>query len=76
VIEFSSFLTFASVGMYVIEQHRCKGYAGDILYLESQIAEREGYTAISGCWYYNHNSKKSMESIGGFAKSRLLRFYF
>jgi len=76
VMEFSGFLPYASIGMYVRDACRRRGYAGDILYLETRIARDEGRVPISGCWYYNHNSKKSMESIGGFARTRPLRFRF
>jgi predicted acetyltransferase len=66
----------ASIGMYVMEDKRRMGYAKNIL---RQLCERmtaEGYSCRSGCWYYNHNSLKSMESAGAYSKTRLLRFYF
>ena len=66
----------ASNGMYVCEEHRCMGFAANILRQLKQIVEDNGCRAFSGCWYYNHNSKKSMESAGAYSKTRLLRFYF
>lgn len=66
----------ASIGMFVRESYRCKGYAGNILKSLKELVSSQGHRAFSGCWYYNHNSKKSMESAGAYTKTRLLRFYF
>lgn len=66
----------ASIGMFVIEERRKKGYASNILKSLQRLVESKGYQAISGCWYYNHNSLKSMESAGAYSKTRLLRVYF
>ncbi len=66
----------ASIGMYVMEDKRQMGYAASILKILQKLVESKGFQARSGCWYYNHNSKKSMESAGAFSKTRLLRFYF
>jgi GNAT superfamily N-acetyltransferase len=66
----------ASIGMFVMEEKRQLGYAKNILRQLKELVEKEGYEARSGCWYYNHNSLKSMKSAGAYPKSRLLRFYF
>lgn len=66
----------ASIGMYVLEEKRQMGYAKNILRQLSELVKKEGYIARSGCWYYNHNSLKSMEGAGAYSRSRLLRFYF
>lgn len=66
----------ASIGMYVMEDKRQMGYAKNILRQLCDLMRAEGYTCRSGCWYYNHNSLKSMESAGAYSKTRLLRFYF
>lgn len=77
VIEYSRVVNnIGSIGMYVMEDKRQRGYAAGILKKLQGIVERNGRRAHSGCWYYNHNSKKSMESAGAFSKTRLLRFYF
>ncbi len=68
--------SIASVGMFVMEDKRQQGYAKNILRQLKELIEEEGYEARTGCWYYNHNSLKSMESAGAYPKSRLLRFYF
>ena len=66
----------ASIGMYVMEDKRRMGYAKNILRQLCEMMTAEGYSCRSGCWYYNHNSLKSMESAGAYSKTRLLRFYF
>lgn len=66
----------ASIGMYVIEEKRQKGYGKNILRQLNELMIEEGYNCRSGCWYYNHNSLKTMESAGAYSKTRLLRFYF
>lgn len=68
--------SMSSVGMYVMPEKRQQGYAANILKALQKLVESQGYTARSGCWYYNHNSKKSMESAGAYSKTRLLKFYF
>lgn len=77
VIEYGRVVsTIGSVGMYVLEEKRQQGYAACILKHLKGMVESRGLEARSGCWYYNHNSKKSMESAGAYSKTRLLRFYF
>ncbi|MDF2556311.1 MAG: GCN5-related N-acetyltransferase [Bacillales bacterium] len=76
VIEYSSFLNYASIGMYVCEEFRGRGIARSILHQLKLIVQDKGSIAVSGCWYYNHNSKKSMESAGAYSKTRLLKFHF
>jgi len=66
----------SSIGMYVCEQYRQQGIAANILEHLKLICFGKGYRVLSGCWYYNHNSKKSMESAGAYSKTRLIRFYF
>lgn len=66
----------ASIGMYVCEQLRLQGYAGTILQRLKALMAAQGLEARSGCWYYNHNSKKSMEVAGAYSKTRLLKIYF
>jgi RimJ/RimL family protein N-acetyltransferase len=67
---------YASIGMIVCEEYRQKGFGSNILNGLKNIVKEKGLQAISGCWYYNHNSKKTMESAGAYSKTRLLRFYF
>jgi len=77
IIEYGKVIEdIASIGMYVIERHRKQGFGTAILRELRQIAEIKGKRVFSGCWYYNHNSKKTIESAGGYSKTRLMRFYF
>jgi N-acetylglutamate synthase-like GNAT family acetyltransferase len=77
VIEYQKIVNvYASIGMIVREEYRQKGFGANILNGLKNIVKGKGLQAISGCWYYNHNSKKTMESAGAYSKTRLLRFYF
>jgi N-acetylglutamate synthase-like GNAT family acetyltransferase len=77
VIEYQKIVNiYASIGMIVCEEYRQKGFGSNILNGLKSIVKGKGLQAISGCWYYNHNSKKTMESAGAYSKTRLLRFYF
>jgi len=66
----------SSTGMYVCESYRMQGYGANILHEMHLISQSKGYRAHSGCWYYNHNSKKTMESAGAYIKTRLIKFHF
>lgn len=65
-----------SIGMFVLESERRKGYGKSILQELSRITISRGKKTISGCWYYNHNSLKTQFSAGAYCHSRLLRFKF
>ncbi|MBU3110144.1 GNAT family N-acetyltransferase [Clostridium lacusfryxellense] len=67
---------FASIGMFVRAEYRCQGIATNILLSLKKVVHAKGLQPISGCWYYNHNSKKSAQSAGLCSKSRLLRIHF
>ena len=66
----------AAIGMYVCEEYRRQGLAGNILQGLKHMLQNKGFKAVSGCWYYNHNSKKSLEKAGAYCKTRLIRFWF
>jgi GNAT superfamily N-acetyltransferase len=66
----------ASIGMFVIEEYRQQGYASNLLQELKIISKNNGCRAFSGCWYYNHNSLKSMHSAMAYSKTRLLKFHF
>jgi len=77
VIEYQKIVDiYASIGMIVREEYRQRGYGANILNGLKNIVKSKGKIPISGCWYYNHNSKKTMESAGAYSKTRLLRFHF
>lgn len=66
----------ASIGMYVVPEYRMGGIGSNILENLKKIVNEKGYRAFSGCWYYNHNSKKTMERAGAYSRTRLVRFFF
>lgn len=66
----------ASIGMFVLESKRERGYGSSILHGMRDIVSEMGYKVYASCWHSNHNSKKSMESAGAYTKTRLVRFYF
>jgi len=77
VVEYGRIIEdIASIGMYVIEDYRGKGYATNILQSLKHISQAKGHRVFSGCWYYNHNSLKSMKSANAYSNTRLIRFYF
>ena len=77
IIEYQKIVDiYASIGMIVREEYRQKGYGANILNGLKNTVKSKGKIPISGCWYYNHNSKKTMESAGAYSKTRLLRFHF
>ena len=63
----------ASVGMFVLESQRQKGVGTATLRLLQDHCAQHDIIPIAGCWYYNHNSKKTLEKAGFYAASRLLR---
>ena len=67
---------YTSIGMFVNEQYRQKGIGKTIITKLKQLCYGNGITPICGCWYYNYNSKKTLESAGMVTKTRLLNVEF
>ena len=67
---------YTSIGMFVNEQYRQKGIGRTIITKLKQWCYEKGLTPICGCWYYNYNSKKTLESAGMVTKTRLLNIAF
>ncbi len=65
-----------SVGMFVREEFRRQGIGKNLLCAMKEVVRSQGKTAISGCWYYNHNSIKTQFASGNTCSSRLLKFHF
>lgn len=63
-------------GMFVNEKHRGKGVGRSIILHLKEMCHEEGVIPLPGCWYYNHNSKRTLESCGYISKTRLLRIDF
>lgn len=66
----------ASIGMYTNKNYRNRGVGKRTLYEMILNCQKEGIDPISGCWYFNHNSKKTLESIGFISGTRYLRVTF
>lgn len=66
----------ASIGLFTLEEHRGQGYGRNIILCLKEECQRQGLEPIAGCWYYNHNSKKTLESAGMYSQTRLLAIYF
>lgn len=67
---------YASVGMIVRDELRGNGIGRNIIYGLKNYVYDKGLIPISGCWYFNHNSKKTVGSAGFYSKTRLLKVYF
>ncbi len=63
-------------GMFTNEKHRQKGVGRSIILHLKNICHIAGVNPIPGCWYYNHNSKRTLESAGYVTKTRLLNIEF
>lgn len=63
----------ASIGMFVREEYRQQGVGSAILRLLQGVCREDGRRPIAGCWYYNHLSKRTLESAGMVTASRLFR---
>ena len=66
----------ASIGMSVHPEHRQKGVGRSIILHLIDVCCEKGITPLCGCWYYNHNSKRTLESAGFITKTRLLKVWF
>lgn len=66
----------ASIGMSVHPDFRRKGVGRSIMLHLIEICREQGITPYCGCWYYNHNSKRTLESAGFVTQTRLLKVWF
>ncbi len=63
----------ASIGMFTVAGERQGGVGtATIRFLIGQCLS-SGLRPVAGCWYYNHNSKKTLERAGMFSQTRLLK---
>lgn len=63
----------ACTGMFTNENYRQKGIGRSIIYHLKDICREKGLKPLAGCWYYNHNSKRTLESAGYVSTTRLLK---
>lgn len=64
-----------STGMFVMPEHRLKGIGKSTIALLIKQLKDQNITPIAGCWYYNHNSKKTLQQAGYYTKTRLLNIH-
>ncbi|MFC5528807.1 GNAT family N-acetyltransferase [Cohnella yongneupensis] len=62
----------ASIGMFANEAFRRQGVGTTIIEALRQWCAQHGIRPISGCWYYNDGSKKTLEKAGMVSRTRLL----
>ncbi len=67
---------YTSIGMFTNEAYRQKGIGRTIITKLKELCYENGEIPICGCWYYNINSKKTLESCGFVSKTRLLNVEF
>lgn len=63
-------------GMFTSEKHRMKGVGRSIILHLKELCYEMGAIPVPGCWYYNHNSKRTLESAGYISRTRLLKIQF
>ncbi len=63
-------------GMFTRADRRGEGIGRSIILHLRTIAHELGKTPVPGCWYYNTNSRKTLESAGYITQSKLLKFHF
>ena len=63
----------ASIGMFTAELFRHQGVGAAIIAHLIDVCQERGLRPVAGCWYYNHNSKKTLEKAGMVSQTRLLR---
>jgi GNAT superfamily N-acetyltransferase len=66
----------SSIGLCVLAAHRRRGFGAAILRALRDRERAAGLEPRSGCWYYNHASKRAQERAGAYMTSRMLRFFF
>lgn len=67
---------YTSIGVFTREGYRQKGIGRTVIARLKQLSYDQGETPICGCWYCSTNSKKTLESSGFVAKTRLLEIEF
>jgi len=77
IIEKSLFYKdIASIGMFTLSEYRVSGIGRNTILQLKKLCYKNNYIPVAGCWYYNHNSKKTLESAGMYSTSRLLVLHF
>lgn len=66
----------ASLGMFTIESFRRTGVGSSTMRLLVAKSRELKVNPVSGCWYYNHDSRKTLEKAGMVSCGRYLRVEF
>lgn len=66
---------YGACGMITVPIERRHGVGRSIQMHLGNICREKGLIPVSGCWYYNHLSKKTIESAGRYTKTRYLDIY-
>lgn len=65
IIEYSEhFKGFGSIGLITCKQYRQKGVGQTMVWHLKEYCYERGIQPIAGCWYYNTNSRKTLERSG------------
>lgn len=64
------------IGNFTLPQHRKKGVGRSIIINLSEIAIREGFMPVAGCWYGNTESIATLTSSGYVAENRIFYIRF
>lgn len=67
---------WGACGMVVSPQFRKQGVGRSMIIALKKKCIKEGLIPIAGCWYYNTNSRLTLQSCGFASKTRLLKFFF
>ncbi|GAB4114986.1 MAG: hypothetical protein Fur005_23330 [Roseiflexaceae bacterium] len=63
-------------GMLAKASRRGQGIGRSIILHLKAIVQEQGLIPVPGCWYYNTNSRRTLESAGYITRSKLLRIGF
>lgn len=66
----------ASIGMITMEPYRRRGVGRSLQLHLADLCRERGLIPVSGCWYCNRNSKRTIESAGRYSRTRLLNILF
>lgn len=67
---------YVSIGMFTVEEYRERGIGTAILIQLKNQVYKIGKKPLAGCWFYNHNSKKTLEKAGMISNTRLLKIFY
>ena len=66
----------ADIGMFTNAEFRYQGVGTATIRLLMRECQRNGWAVVAGCWYYNHFSKQTLEKVGLYSQTRLLKISY